>query len=243
MSEIDLTKNKLIEELWIPKAIKGGSIFYPRLIYKKMKLLTLTNDENFEEVGKFMENKLTHKQLVIAWNHDRIKAIRLETEGIANKTLGATRYEDSIVTSSHQIFDHFPFDIINLDFSSQEPEPENGRIENEILGLEKTIQMQKERGQDLKGFVLIYTTLINSIELNCETIIQNCDRTRIQGWSGLSLNGFNPNATDQMEKIRIIETVLNQLSSKYNYNIELNKADIELSEEGELICSIAGIIK
>lgn len=242
MSEITSIKNKLIEKLWIPKAIKGGSIFYPRLIKnKKMKLLTLTNDENFKEIGKFMENKLTHKQLVIAWNHDRFKAIRLETE--ACKTLGATRYEDSIVTSSHPVFDHFPFDIINLDFSSQEPESENGRIENEIRGLEKTIQMQKERGQDLEGFVLIYTTLINSRELNCETIIQNCDRTRIQGWSGLSLNGFTPNATDQTEKIRIIETVLNQLSFKYNYNIELNKANIELSEEEELICSIAGIIK
>lgn len=244
MPEMNLIKNRLIDDLWIPTSLEGGKLFYPKLRKnKKMKILALTCDDNFNEVAKFIENKISQKGLITIWNYDRFKATRLDSEGIAGKVLGATRYEESIQGENHKVVEYFPFDILSLDFSSQDPEIENGRIEKEILGLEKTIKIQREKSQGISGFILLYTTLINSKELNCATIIENCGNIRVQGWrNGIIFNGIPEITTDYESKIRIIESVLNQLSSKYNFDIQLNRISIEL-ENLKYIYSFAGIIK
>ncbi|MHA1267871.1 MAG: hypothetical protein ACTSRS_21755 [Candidatus Helarchaeota archaeon] len=244
MTEINTVKDLLIDRLWLKSVLKGGKEFFPRLRKNKnMKMLTLTNDDNYNEINRFIEKKLTVTRLIYAWNHDRFKALRLETEGKAKRILGPTRFEETIVTSEDEIIDKFPFDILNLDFSSQDPESEVGRLERELLGLEKTIKLQKEKQHDKRGYVLIFTTLINSRQVNCQTLIDNCRDIRVQGWNGnLRFEGNPVDVTEQTKKVEIIESILDQLSNKYNYYLELEKIEIELNK-GKSILSIAAIIK
>lgn len=244
MPDINSIKNELIENLWVEVAEKGGDIFFPRLRKnKKMKVLTLTNDTNSNEVQKLIDSKLTQKGNVFVWNHDNFKAIRLDSEGKVNKVLGATRYEDSVTDSSHELMEHFPFDFVNLDFSSQDPESEDGRLEREIKSLEYTIKLQKENRDGKKGYVLIFTTLINTKDLNCDALIQNCRGIVVNGWTqDLGFQGNPTVVTEYLKKVEIIESILNQLSEKHQYNIEIEKMERE-HQEGKHICSIVGIIK
>lgn len=244
MTQISAIKENLINQLWLRIANEGGKQLIPRLrANKKMKTLTLTNDTNYNEIPGLISSHLTQKPLVYAWNHEYFKFIRLETEGIANKVLGTTRYEDSVHESSGELLDHFPFDLVNLDFSSQDPESENGRLERELNGIEATIKLQKEKRDTKKGYVLIYTTLINSKELDCSVLTQNCRNFSVSGWTkDIQLNGNPTVVTDYNKKVIIIESILSQLSEKYGYDIEIEKMECE-HEEGKRICSIAGIMK
>jgi len=244
MSDVNSIKNELIENLWIRAAKKGGDTFFPRLKKnKKMKVLTLTSYPNYNEVQKLIDSKLTQKGNVFVWNHDNFKAIRLDSDGKVNKVLGATRYEDSITDSSHEMMERFPFDFVNLDFSSQDPESEDGRLEHEIKSLEYTIKLQKEKRSEKKGYVLIFTTLINSKDLNCDDLIQNCRGVAVNGWTqDLGFRGNPTVVTEYLKKVEIIESILNQLSEKHQYDIEIEKIERE-QQEGKHICSIAAIIK
>jgi hypothetical protein len=245
MNNLNSLKDKLIDELWVPISIRAGDILFPRnKKNKKMKLLTLTSDDNFNEIVQLVDKKITQNRLTVAWNHDFIKKIRLESEGIACKILGPRKYEDSISSSPVEVLVEFPFDIINLDFSSQEPELENGRIEKEVLSLENTIKLQKEKNQDKKGFLMIYTTILNSKEINCRELISNSNNIRIDGWSGcLCFDSLSNNPSNHEDKIKIIEMIFTQLSSKYNFDLELENNVIKLQDLNKCMLSIAGIIK
>ena len=65
------------------------------------------------------------------WDQRYIKRIRLETESI-DIVLGGSPYEQSILGNNCPLQEHFPRDIINLDFTSQDPDLGNGRIEKEL---------------------------------------------------------------------------------------------------------------
>jgi len=243
MIEIASIKDKLIDELWLPIAMKGGSTFYPRLIKnKKMKMLTLTHHNNCHELEKFIKNKLTKKELITGWNRETNEAIRLECERLESAR-GGYMYEDTIQDNQSGIQDEFPFDILNLDFSSQNPELEEGRIEKEILGIEHTIKIQSAKGN--KGMVLIYTTILKSKPLNPPIIKRRSDDIRIQGWKGLSINGLPSNITDCNEKIRCTDKIFQQICFKYQYE---NVGNVEslcvgLSNSPGYILSIAVLLR
>ena len=62
MCDLKTIKNTLLTDLWLPIIRKGGNMFYPRLkINKKMKVLTLTTDTNFEEINELVSEKITVK--------------------------------------------------------------------------------------------------------------------------------------------------------------------------------------
>lgn len=215
MNKIDSIKERLIDELWMPVVENGGSIFYPRQRNKKMKLFTLTSPSNFREVTAIMNSKLTRKDLITGWNYKSANRWSLEAEGKMDIVLGSTRYEDSIISCVHEIRKRFPFDIVNLDFSSQNPELEINRLEREILGVEHTVKLQVEKKN--RGMVLIYTTLLNSNQLHLERIKQNSDRIKIQGWNGLSIDRLPSTAADCCKKTKCLEETLQQICFKYQY--------------------------
>ena len=162
---------------------------------------------------------------------------------MAKEILGPTCFEETITTYSDEVIDKFPFDILNIDFSSQDPESEDGRLEKEILGLENAIKIQKDRQQDKIGYVLFFTTLLNSKELSCETLIENCRNVRVQGCNeNIRFEGNPNNITEHSKKIEIIESIFGQLSNKYTYQIELEKFVVGLNREKSIL-SIAAIIK
>ncbi len=219
MTEIVLIKDRLIDKLWIPIAIAGGKILYSRRKKnKRMKVLTLTHHSNCRETDEFIKNKLTNKELIVGWNKGTTEAIRLEGERLGS-VVGPYVYEDSIIGGMPDVQNKFPFDILNLDFSSQNPESEGERGEREILSIEHTINLQADKRND--GMVLIYTTLLDSNPLNLNEIKQSSDNIGIQGWGGLSIDRLPYNTTDYREKIRCLKEILQQIFSKYQYeNIE-----------------------
>ena len=243
MIEIPSIKKQLIDELWLPIAKQGGSILYPRLkINRKMKMLTLTHHSSCREMEEFIRNKLTKKELIIGWNKGTNEAIRLECERLES-VVGGYVYEDAIHTNRSDIQDKFPFDILNLDFSSQNPELEDGRIEKEIFSLEHTINIQLNNGN--KGMVLIYTTILNSKPINLTKVKQRSNNIRIQGWDGLSINGLSSRMRDNQEKIKYLEKILKQVCSKYQYEIieGLKISSKSFSGGSKLILSIGMLLK
>ena len=240
MSEVFNLKDQLINELWLPYIKRGGDIFYPRLKKnKRMKLLTLTSDKNFQEIFTFQKNNLTDKEYIFAWTYSHIKKLRLETELSPAKIFGAIRYDNSASSSSFPISSYFPFDIINLDFSSQDPGLESGRIEREIESFERTIKLQREESG--VNFIIIYTTLLNSNNLSYKSIAMASNNIPISGWPGLTLNEFPSKIKEQKEKMRCIEAVLAKLCLKYNYNIEIEKKHFSL-KEGKYMYSIVMLL-
>lgn len=241
MSKISEIKEQLLNDLWLPHVKRGGDIFYPKLRKsKKMKLLTLTDDTNFQEIIIFEQNNLTSKEYVVVWTYSHIKKLRLETELSPARVLGTTRYEDSISSPSFSLSSHFPFDIINLDFSSQDPDLESGRVEKEIECLENTIRLQ--RAQSNKGLVVIYTTLLNSNSLDYMSIVNTSNAIHVPGWSDLASGNFSPSITDQMEKIRCIESVLSKICSKYGYDVEFETRYYGIDRTPRYVCSIVGLL-
>lgn len=242
MVEIALIKDRLIDGLWVPIVIAAGKTFYSRRKKNKgMKVLTLTHHSNCRETDEFIKNKITNKELIVGWNKGTNEVIRLEGERLGS-VIGPYVYEDSIIEGRNDVQNKFPFDILNLDFSSQKPESENGRLEREILSVEHTINLQSDKGNN--RMALIYTTLLDSIRLNLDEIKRNSDNIGIQGWDGLSVDELPPNATDHEEKTRCLKEILQQTFSKYQYrNIEdLNSLCKGLSNGSGYILSIGVLL-
>ncbi|MBA7524865.1 hypothetical protein ES705_17010 [subsurface metagenome] len=242
MTEVDSIKDQLIDRLWLPIALEGGLIFFPRLRKnKRMKLFTLTNDRNFNEIIKFENNKLTKRKQIVAWARDTFKKIRLETESIG-LVLGGSLFEDSILSNSCPLVEHFPRDLINLDFSSQYPELENGRVEREINSLEKTIYLQYQKNGS--SFVLLLTTLIDSNDIERDVIVQSSNVIQISGWVGLNIANFSQVISDVNEKSDLIKALTIELCQKYGYiNIKSDGAILAIPRSREQLCSVVGIFR
>ncbi len=185
---------------------------------------------------------MTTKEHIIGWNRGTTEAIRLELEKLDSVCSGHV-YEDAIQSSDFSIHDKFPFDIVNLDFSSQNPEVEGGRIEKEITGLEHTLRIQYAKGSN--GMVLIYTTILNSESLTPSIVKLSSDSIRVDGWNGLSIDGLPANITEKTEKIEYLKKVLEQLSLKYHYNCEceLKSCCKSLSNGTKEVLSVGVILK
>lgn len=234
-------KDILISDLWRQAAVDAASSLYPRRKKnKQMKMLTLT-DRDFKEIKEFERIRLTKRDLVVAWTYSYQNTWRLETALGKSEVLGSTRYENEIISNPQSILCHFPFDIINLDFYSQNPLQVNERIEKEIKSTEYTIKFQNEKSD--KGTVLIYTTKIDSNPLNPNLMKEFSDSIIISEWHGLSINGFSYNITHCQKKIRFIEHILKEICTKYNYNNSFKKLFLNLPGDNEHIYSIAGLLE
>ncbi len=241
MPDLNQIKTQLVRDLWSPRIKIGRDTFHPRFKKnKKMKVLTLTTDTNFEEINTFVNEKHTQRKAITAWTYSHIKKFRLETDIAPSTVFGASRYEDSISSASFLLTDCFPFDVINLDFSSQDPPFDDGRVEKEIISLEKTIKLQKNRNND--NFVLIYTTILNSNNLNLTVLCSASDTIQVSGWQGLTIDGFPSNISDNNQKINCIEIILGKMAQKYNYHCNFNKMNMSLNGE-KIVFSIAGLLK
>lgn len=158
-------KTLLVNDLWLPLVKSGGDQLFPRLRkHKKMRLFTLTS-MNYQEVRAFEENKLTYRKDVVAWTHSYQQKFRLETELGPSEVLCEGRFDDAVNEESQVLLAHFPYHILNLDFSSQKPvNSSNGRIEKEINAVNVLVNLLNNH--QTNGFVLLYTTLLDQIDLN-----------------------------------------------------------------------------
>jgi hypothetical protein len=233
-------KHLLLKNLWLPLAKDAGDSFFPKLRKnKKMRVFTLTDESNCEEISAMIEASLTTSEAIFGWASSMFKKARLETHREPIHVIGATRFEDCVTGDSTPIEECFPFDILNMDFSSQNGEGYPGRIEKEMISLEVTIRMQKERISDRKGFLLIYTTKLNSQSIHSGSIKTNSDRFIIPNWAGLNTSGLPSTATVHDEKTRVIKAFIDQLPQKYGFRITAESKISKAVTGDEHLLSIA----
>ena len=243
MNGIDSVKDNLIGQLWCPVVARAGPIFFPRRRNRKMKVLTLTNDRNFREIAAFKDNKLTRNEDIIVWTHSHIKKVRLETEVPQAQILGLARYEDSF-GSSCSLWNDFPFDVLNLDFASQDIFSENGRIEKEIESLETTLKRQYEAASEAKRAVLIYTTMVNGQDINAASIINKSNSLIVAGQPFSIPQNVGTGGGSKQEKIDFIENIIKVLCSKYGYaNCMFERMQCPVAGSQDIVYSIATIIQ
>ncbi len=152
-------KSKLLSELWLPLAQRGGEQLFPaRKKHKKMRLFTLT-DMEYQEIKAFEDNKLTKREDVVAWTYSQQQAYRLETELGRSKVICEGRLDDVINVEGHEVSESFPCEMLNLDFLSQSPSiNSNSRVEKELRGGQILVGLLSKL--ELKGFILLYTTIL-----------------------------------------------------------------------------------
>lgn len=242
MVNVDALKDQLIDNLWFVKARDAGAAFYPRRKNKRMRLLTLTNGINFNEILKLEQRQLIQRADVVAWViSDFNKRMRLEVESVGYILEGDILTEP-ILDASSELRKHFPRDIINLDFSSQNPTIRNGRIESEIACLEKNINIQNQKGGG--KFVLIYTTILDCNGINKDDIIMTSNIFQISGWTRLDLASFTQSVSDLTQQKAFIEEIVRKLCQKYGYsNVHLDSSALAIPGHQEQLYSIAGIIE
>lgn len=240
MMNVDSCKDQLVGNLWLPYAKEAGQLFCPRLRKnKKMKLFSLTNENNLSDILKFEENNLIQRNDCIVWARTSFKKIRLETESVGD-VLGAAFYPDTVLTNAIAIAGHFPRDILNLDFSSQDIAVEDGRIEKEVASVEKTIELQNNSGGE--KFLLLFTTIIDDRNIDSANVVASSDAIQMNGWAGLNIVGFTSPLEDLENKKAFLKEVSSRLCAKYGYACtKIDTNNIDIPNSAEKVFSVAGL--
>jgi len=206
----------LISQFWLPVVKEARKTVYPhRRKNARMKLLTLTDGIEPKEILAFEKEQLIEKKDATAWVSGMQKKVRIEVEGIGNVIDGSV-YDVNFLGDSCPLLEHFPFDILNLDFSSQKNDDENERLEIEVQKLERFVQLQKQA--KCQEFVLMYTTFLDNQPVNVSNIIDYSNSLTIGGWNGLVLN-CNSTVNDVANKKTVLKSIIEQVVNKYAYNI------------------------
>lgn len=215
MPNIDSIKAELIDKLWLPKVKEAKALICPRRKKNaRMRLFTLTDGINLKEIFKLESENLIQKEDVVAWVQTMQKKFRVESESV-DCVLDGSVYDGSFLTPASQLYDRFPFDIVNLDFNSQESMQREGRIEAEVMMIERAIQLQYQTGG--RVFILIYTTILDTFDINGAEVMRVSDAIAINGWGGLGLNQFANQITDSDQKMCFLQTFIEKLMQKYGY--------------------------
>lgn len=238
MQNFSSIKDDLIKKLWIPFIKSAAKTIAPRKRkHKNLRVFTLTSDVNYNEIDVIAKEDLASKEKIVAWSHSHLKIVRLETDIAPSRVIGLARYENSILSSNFPLINEYNFDILNLDFFSQEPIQETGRTEKEIISVEKSLKLQKDQDK----FILIYTTLLNSKSFNLGCLQNSSDSFHEKGWQGLSTGKFPSIINDNSEKMACIESIFTQLFNKYDYKGNIKKKNIKF-ERKKFIVSFAGLL-
>lgn len=220
MSSYTTIRRQLIKELWEPALVDLSNIIDSHhRKNKKLMILSLSDasDNSFADVQCFLKNKLSTKNNIRLWSGDYVKKQRLESSGCEVVFKG--RYERGIESAE----DIFPFDIINLDYPSQELERYEKRIEQELSGVNTTLDFQIRR--DKKSFIIIYTTLLDEAPINLISIINKLNIPK------------PPDITDA--KPKQLDTILCQLIEGKSLKI-LDKKYMNLDSIFSIILGIKG---
>lgn len=238
MADLETLRGQIIEELWLPIIREAGREFYGRRRKKRMKLFTLTDGVIFKELIRLEEEDLIQRGDAVLWVSNMIKAVRAETESRGVVLSGSICDEEVLGTSCH-LNSFSPYDILNLDFSSQENILINARIERELEKTEHFINLQNQR--HCKEFVVLLTTVINVETLNRDRVKNNSDAICENGWNGLILDRFPQAISDNNQKSNFIEHILQSLSQKYKYKLLKIANTIKIIDSSQQLCSIGGI--
>lgn len=233
-------KDEIVRELWLPKAREARSILYPkRKKHARMRMLTLSDGINMNEIFKLEEENMILREESIAWVSSMIKRSRVEAENVGLVIDGPV-YDPSFLEPSCPLTGHFPFDILNLDFGSQDTDVTQERIEKEIEKLEKAVGLQKQNDKD--KFLVIFTVRMDSSSLDVGRVARRSDAIRVNGWEGLRLDEYPEQIVDPGEKTDFIQAVIGSIIRKYGYRCRNGLGTLSCSDSSLALLSVAGVL-
>ncbi len=157
-SQISEIKSIFISELWLPLSFAYGKFKAPRIRKNRdFRFFTLTTGFDYSEIEKFVKNNISKYNNTIAWTNNSTKKYRIET-GVRVRVFNQAKYED-INLEHHQVSNFFPFDIINLDFLSQDDWNSPNKLVKVIKSYGETIRCQSAK--DSSSFLIILTLPID----------------------------------------------------------------------------------
>lgn len=243
MVNVDVLKDRLIDELWLPKIKEVAAIFYPRRKKNvKLRLFTLSDGINFNDIMKFESEKLILRAETAVWIiSDFHKRMRVEAENIGI-ILEGDILSDAICDTVSQLHNIFPRDIINLDFPTQESNSAIQRIKSEIICLEKNINLQRQKGA--QSFLLLFTSIFDALPVEINQIVQDSNAIQVQGWAGLSLSSFPQSISDKSQLEEFLKTSVRQIYQKYGYqNAVIVTLSIDIPNYQDKLFSMAIVVK
>jgi hypothetical protein len=215
MASIDYNKDGLIEGLWLPKARDAKAFFYPRRKNNaQMTLLTMSDGINLNEIFKLEEEEIILREGCSACVTTMHKRVRVEAESVGPVVDGRV-YDRSFLDSGSPLEGYFPFDIVNLDFCSQDPALRQGRIKEEIKILEKVMGIQSDKA--CKRFLLIYTTILDSNNIDAPGIVATLRSDGVDGWEDVSQGRFSNSLSDPYLKQEFLEELFNRIPNNYGF--------------------------
>jgi len=242
MAVIDYPKDELIEQLWLPKVKEAKAFLYPkRRRNAQMVLFTLSDGINLNEILKLEEQNLILRKDSTACVTTMHKRVRVESESVGY-VVDERAYDHSFLRPSCSLVNRFPFDILNLDFGSQDPIIEQGRIEEEMKKIEKILSIQSDKECD--RFILIYTTIIDSNSIDTQGIVRTFSVDAINDWDEVADGILSVSITDCSLKKDFLRELFSKFPNKYGYQKQGNASYLTVSCVGnsfEMI-SIAVII-
>jgi len=214
-------KTKIANDFWKNKFIKIGQSVSPRKKYKSLKVLSLTNSRNIEEVKILTKEHLSSRDHMFAWCNDFIEASSLDAEAKFKEVLDAAKFEETMLNDTdHQVYGCFPFHILNIDFTSQAVESGDGRLERELNSIEKTI-MKQNGGNGSEAWLMLFTTLIDNAPVSTDVVKTNSDRYAVSSWSGISFSkGGSLNSLDDIKNV--IMEFFEKMKDKYGLQVEID---------------------
>lgn len=242
MVNVDALKDRLIDELWLPKIKEVAAIFYPRRKKNfKLRLFTLSDGINFNEIMKFESEKLIIRTDMAVWIiSDFHKRARVEIENVGD-ILEGDILSDTICDSTSQLCNIFPCDIINLDFSTQQSNAIQ-RIKSEIICIEKNINLQNQKGA--QNFLLLFTSIFDMLPVEVNQIVQDSNTIQTQGWTGLSLSSFPQSVNDKNQLEELLKISVRQICQKYGYqNVVIVTLSIDIPNCQDKLFSMAMVVK
>jgi hypothetical protein len=240
MADVVPLKDQMIGRLWLPQAKEAGRLLYPRRRKNaQMRMLTLSDGINLNEILQLEQEHLLRREDSVAWVSSMLKRSRVEAENVG-VVLDGPAYESTFLGPACPLARRFPFDIVNLDFASQEAGVLPERTAREIETLERAVGLQERAAQD--KFLLIFTVPICSARLDVRAIARRSDQNRVDGWEGLQVDGFPEEITDPDEKSAFIRAVVTHLIRKYGYCCSNGTETLSCSDAHTDLLSIAGVL-
>lgn len=211
-AQIQEIKSIFISELWLPLSVQFGNVKAPRIKKNKnFRFFTLTTGFDYSEIEKFVKSNISNYKNTVAWTNNSIKKLRIES-GVPVDVYNQAKYED-ISLEQHLIANCFPFDIINLDFLSQDDWNSSDKLVKVIKSYSDTVKCQDAK--DSSRFLIILTVPFDNFPILREqfNILRDSPGviTKLSSFPDLIQN------TD--EKISFIEALLIAIVSDSGFGV------------------------
>ena len=211
-AQISEIKSLFMSELWLPLSFHFGKLKAPRIRkYKDFRFFTLTTGFDYSEIEKFVKSNISKYDNTIAWTNNSTKKYRIET-GVRVKVFNQAKYED-INLEHHQISNFFPFDIINLDFLSQDDWNSPNKLVKVIKSYGDTVKCQDAKRSS--SFLIILTVPIDDSPILREQF------NILRDFPGVitKCSSFPVSIQDTDEKISFLEALLISMVSDSGFEV------------------------